>query len=57
MAAVIAALLTPPDVGSMLLMLAPLIVLYYLSVAIAYVIGPKVEPEPATAGDGDDRDR
>lgn len=53
-AAVIAALLTPPDVGSMLMMLAPLILLYYLSVGIAYVIGPKVEPEPEAAGD--DRD-
>jgi sec-independent protein translocase protein TatC len=45
-AAVLAALLTPPDVGSQGLMLAPLILLYFLSVAIAYVIGPKPEPEP-----------
>jgi sec-independent protein translocase protein TatC len=49
-AALIAAALTPPDVGSMSMMLGPLVVLYYLSVGIAYVVGPKVEsqtePEP-----------
>ncbi|MDH5672203.1 MAG: twin-arginine translocase subunit TatC [Myxococcales bacterium] len=44
-AAVLAALLTPPDVGSQLMMLVPLLVLYYLSVGIAYLIGPKVEEE------------
>jgi sec-independent protein translocase protein TatC len=52
-AAVIAAVLTPPDAGSMLMMTVPLIALYYLSVGIAYLVGPKVEPEPA--GDDDDR--
>jgi sec-independent protein translocase protein TatC len=47
LAAVIAALLTPPDVGSMLMMMGPLVLLYYLSVLIAYFIGPKAdEPEP-----------
>jgi sec-independent protein translocase protein TatC len=44
-AAVLAALLTPPDVGSMLMMMGPLIVLYYASVVVAYVLGPKVERE------------
>jgi sec-independent protein translocase protein TatC len=49
-AAVIAAVLTPPDVGSMMLMLGPLVALYYLSVGVAYLVGPKVEdekPEPS----------
>ena len=47
LASVIAALLTPPDVGSMLLMMGPLVVLYYLSVLLAYFIGPKPEkPAP-----------
>ncbi len=51
LASVIAALLTPPDVGSMLMMMGPLIVLYYMSVGIAYLVGPKVEPEPAGEDD------
>jgi sec-independent protein translocase protein TatC len=38
-AAVLAALLTPPDVGSQLAMLVPLIVLYYLSVLLAFLFG------------------
>lgn len=46
-ASVIAALLTPPDVGSQMMMLVPLVVLYYLSVGVAYVLGPK--PSPSTA--------
>jgi sec-independent protein translocase protein TatC len=44
-ASVLAAVLTPPDVGSMMLMLAPLVALYYLSVGVAYFLGPKVEAE------------
>lgn len=49
-ASILAAVLTPsPDVGSMLVMMAPLVVLYYLSVVVAYFIGPKVEPEEAPA--------
>jgi sec-independent protein translocase protein TatC len=40
-ASVIAAVLTPPDVGSQLMMLVPLVVLYFLSVGIAYFLGPK----------------
>jgi sec-independent protein translocase protein TatC len=45
-ASVLAALLTPsPDVGSMLLMLAPLVGLYFLSIGVAYLIGPK-PPSP-----------
>jgi sec-independent protein translocase protein TatC len=45
-ASIIAAVLTPPDVGSQMMMLIPLVVLYFLSVGLAYLFGPKVEPEP-----------
>ena len=37
--AVISALLTPQDVLSMVLMMVPLVVLYYFSVGIAFFIG------------------
>ncbi len=40
-AAVLSAILTPPDVGSQLLMIGPLVFLYYLSVGLAAVFGPK----------------
>ena len=50
-AAIIAALLTPPDVGSQLLMLVPLVVLYFMSVGLAYLFGPKVEPEAKADGE------
>ena len=46
--AVIAALLTPPDVGSQLLMIVPLNVLYFLSVGLAYLFGPK-KPKSASS--------
>lgn len=47
-ASILAAVLTPsPDIGSMLMMMVPLIALYYLSVVLAIFIGPK--PEPAEA--------
>jgi sec-independent protein translocase protein TatC len=45
-ASVIAAILTPPDVGSQMMMLGPLVLLYFLSVGLAYFFGPKVPPEP-----------
>jgi len=49
-ASVLAAVLTPtPDAGSMLLMLVPLIVLYYLSVLLAYLFGPKADASDQTA--------
>ncbi|MCA9603093.1 MAG: twin-arginine translocase subunit TatC, partial [Myxococcales bacterium] len=41
-ASVLAAILTPPDPMSQVMMLIPLIVLYFGSVGVAYVIGPKV---------------
>jgi sec-independent protein translocase protein TatC len=50
-AAVLAAVLTPtPDAGSMLLMMAPLIVLYYFSVLLAYLFGPKTPAPSKQAG-------
>ena len=45
-AAVVAAVLTPPDVGSQITMLVPLIVLYYFSVLLAFIFGKK-KPKPA----------
>jgi sec-independent protein translocase protein TatC len=48
-ASIIAAILTPPDVGSMLMMLVPLIVLYYLGVLIAFLLGPKPDKEEEEA--------
>lgn len=50
-ASIIAAVLTPPDVGSQVLMLVPLVVLYFLSVGLAYLFGPKVEPEKKVEGE------
>lgn len=44
-ASIIAAVLTPPDVGSQLMMLGPLIVLYYLGVLVAFFLGPKPDKE------------
>jgi sec-independent protein translocase protein TatC len=41
-ASILAALLTPPDVGSQMMMLVPLVVLYFLSVGLAFLFGPKV---------------
>jgi len=54
---VVAAVLTPgPDVASQLLMAAPLLVLYVLSIGVAYVFGTRpaaaaeAEPEPGGTG-------
>jgi sec-independent protein translocase protein TatC len=43
-AAVLAAVLTPPDVGSQVTMLVPLVVLYYFSVLLAFLFGKKRAP-------------
>lgn len=43
--AVLSAVLTPPDIGSQLLMIIPLVVLYFASVGVAYFVGPPV-PKP-----------
>lgn len=46
--AVLAAVLTPSgDAGTMMLVLIPLVVLYYLAIAIAFVVGPRPPKEPA----------
>lgn len=45
-AAVLSALLTPPDIASQMLMIIPLVVLYFASVGVAYFVGPPVEPDP-----------
>ena len=50
-ASIIAAVLTPPDVGSQIMMLLPLVVLYFMSVGLAYLFGPKVEPEAKADGE------
>lgn len=46
-AAVLAAVLTPPDVGSQITMLVPLIALYYLSVLLAFIFGKRKPPKTA----------
>ncbi|MDD9940030.1 MAG: twin-arginine translocase subunit TatC [Myxococcales bacterium] len=51
LAAILSALLTPPDIGSQMLMIVPLVVLYFASVGVAYFIGPKVEDEEASEPD------
>ena len=47
-ASVLSALLTPPDVGSMMMMFVPLVILYYISVVIAFLVGKK-RPAPKSA--------
>ena len=53
LSAVLAAMLTPPEISSQLMMLVPLVSLYFLSIGIAYLLGPKPESEP-TGGDADE---
>lgn len=49
--AVLAAVLTPSgDAGTMMLVLAPLVVLYYVAIAIAFVVGPRPPKEAPPAG-------
>jgi sec-independent protein translocase protein TatC len=55
LAAIIGGILTPsPDVGSQLMMMTPLIVLYFAAVGIAYLIGPKVPHVPKEPPDAPD---
>lgn len=42
-ASIVSAILTPPDVGSQMMMMVPLVALYFLSVLLAYLFGPKVQ--------------
>lgn len=54
--AVAAAVLTPSgDAGTMLLVLAPLVVLYYLGIVFAFIVGPK-PPKDGPAKDGPPKD-
>ena len=50
----VAALLTPPDVGSQMMMLVPLNVLYWVSIGLAWAFGPKV-PKGGVTEDGFER--
>ncbi len=43
---VLAAILTPPDVVSQLLLAAPLLVIYGLCIGICYVVKPQIKPSP-----------
>lgn len=45
---ILAALLTPPDPGSQLLMAIPLNVFYWISVVLAAIFGPKPPPPPGS---------
>lgn len=51
---ILAAILTPPDVMSQMLMAVPLLLLYELSIFIAVIFGKKKKPEPAAEEDEDD---
>jgi sec-independent protein translocase protein TatC len=45
-ASILSAVLTPsPDVGSQLMMMTPLVVLYFAAIGVAYLIGPKPSKE------------
>ena len=46
---VVAAVMTPPDVTSQLLMAVPMCLLYFLSIGLAYVFGRKPTPEEVAA--------
>ncbi len=51
---IVAAILTPPDVVSQILMAVPMLILYEVSIFVAAIFGRKEEPKPA--GDDDDED-
>ena len=52
---IVAAILTPPDVFSQLLMATPMLILYELSIYVAVIFGRKPEPEEdATDEDGEE---
>lgn len=51
-AAVVSAVLTPtPDAASMLLMMTPLVILYFFSVGLAYLFGPKPSKDDSSEGE------
>ncbi len=48
---IVAAILTPPDVVSQLLMAVPMLLLYEVSILVAAICGRKPKPEPAEGED------
>jgi Sec-independent protein secretion pathway component TatC len=51
-AAVIAAVLTPSgDAPTMMLVLTPLVALYYVAIFFAFLVGPKPPPPDKAEGD------
>lgn len=56
-AAVLAALITPPDAVSQLMLLGPMIVLYYLAVLIAYILTAGRVKESVVDEDGTEYER
>ncbi len=50
---ILAAILTPPDVVSQLLMALPMLILYEVSILVAAAFGRKPEPAAPEDGDGD----
>ena len=52
---ILAALLTPPDPGSQLMMAIPLNVLYWFSILISMVLGPKAPKPGGLTEDGYER--
>ncbi len=51
---IVAAILTPPDVVSQLLMAAPMLILYEVSILVAAIFGKKPNEEPAKEEDEDE---
>ena len=52
---IIAAILTPPDMATMLFMMVPLNALYWLGVVLAAIVGPKPAPASGVTTDGYER--
>lgn len=53
---IVAAILTPPDVVSQLLMAVPMLVLYEVSILVAALFGKKVEEKPQEEEEAEDAD-
>ncbi len=52
---IVAAVLTPPDMATMLFMMVPLNALYWLGVVLAAIVGPKPPPKSGVTTDGYER--
>ena len=52
---ILAAILTPPDPGSQLMMAIPLNVFYWISVGLSWLFGPKVGRDGELTEDGYER--